>query len=122
MEKRLQFEEESVFIYDQNRLCLYLLNHYEMVNKIEVTAFYSMDRLWLSKLLINEEYQADALVWTNNGSVILSEPFSQKTKSCLIKKIIPSQNCSLSDLHIIYQKRQTDISTVVNVSKSDREA
>ncbi|MEX2784633.1 hypothetical protein AB3331_05530 [Streptococcus sp. H49] len=122
MEKRLQFEEESVFIYDQNRLCLYLLNHYEMVNKIEVTAFYSMDRIWLSKLLINEEYQADALVWTNNGSVILSEPFSQKTKSCLIKKIIPSQNCSLSDLHIIYQKRQTDISTVVNVSKSDREA
>ncbi|AND79534.1 hypothetical protein [Streptococcus pantholopis] len=110
MEKRLHSEEESVFIYDQNRLCLYLLNHYEMVDKVEVTAFYEKSRVWISKVLVNREYEADALIWPNNGSIILSEPFSQNKGGCLVKKAIPSQINSLSDLHIDYQKKPVAVS------------
>ncbi|AXQ78464.1 hypothetical protein DDV21_004920 [Streptococcus chenjunshii] len=95
-------EEEISSVYDQDRLCRYLLNHYEGVSKVEFIFFSDSHSGWLSRLLVNGSYEVHAFVWKYNGAISVSVPFSQGKGGSLPRKQIPSQDYSLSDIHIIY--------------------
>ncbi|WP_373756980.1 hypothetical protein [Streptococcus ferus] len=110
---RRKKQKAEILHLEQERMALYLINHYEDIHKIEFRSLteHRKTGTWVSDSVINDEFIIKLTLWGIGGEISLAQLASHNEGKALKKKAMPTtfENHVLKTIQIIYWVKADDI-------------